>query len=67
MRQKFGGSNGLSSSGRMQGIGSDASYNPNEQGGGGGGIDYSAASQQAYSIFQTGLAYVGDTVNKVHP
>lgn len=64
MRQKFGGSNGLSSSGRMQGIGSDASYNPNEQGGGGGGIDYSAASQQAYSIFQTGLAYVGDTVNK---
>lgn len=26
MRQKFGGSNGLSSSGKMQGIGSDPNY-----------------------------------------
>eukprot|EP00604_Paraphysomonas_vestita_P000045 CAMPEP_0174826162 /NCGR_PEP_ID=MMETSP1107-20130205/43599_1 /TAXON_ID=36770 /ORGANISM="Paraphysomonas vestita, Strain GFlagA" /LENGTH=378 /DNA_ID=CAMNT_0016058727 /DNA_START=196 /DNA_END=1329 /DNA_ORIENTATION=- len=31
MRQKFGSSSGLSSSGKMQGIGSDPNYNPNSQ------------------------------------
>eukprot|EP01038_Epipyxis_sp_PR26KG_P008669 gene8669-11712_t len=34
LRQKFGASSGLSSGGKMQGIGSDPNYNPNQSSGG---------------------------------
>lgn len=60
MRQKFGQSNGLTSSGRMQGIGSDASYRPSDSS---GGIDFDIAdvSQKALSFF----AAIGEQVTKV--
>lgn len=71
MRQKFGQSNGLSSSGRMQGIGSDSSYRPGQSSS--NGIDFPSldvnqladASQKALSFFQSSFAVIGETVTKV--
>ncbi len=66
MRAKFGASNGLSSSGKMAGIGSNPNYNPDAQGGAGvGGVDLSEAGQRAYSIFSSSIALIGETVSKV--
>eukprot|EP00597_Dinobryon_sp_UTEXLB2267_P004507 CAMPEP_0170058802 /NCGR_PEP_ID=MMETSP0019_2-20121128/1289_1 /TAXON_ID=98059 /ORGANISM="Dinobryon sp., Strain UTEXLB2267" /LENGTH=376 /DNA_ID=CAMNT_0010263835 /DNA_START=354 /DNA_END=1484 /DNA_ORIENTATION=+ len=70
MRQKFGGSSGLSSSGKMQGIGSDPNYGQNKDVGGIAipPIDYAQigeASQKAFSYVTTSLAVLGDQVSKV--
>jgi hypothetical protein len=71
MRQKFGHSNGLSSSGKMQGIGSDSSYRPGESSS--SNIDFPAldvnqladASQKALSFLQTSFVALGEQVSKV--
>lgn len=70
MRQKFGASNGLNSSGKMQGIGSDPNYG---RGGGGGGNDWPAVdvtqiadvSSKALSYFSSTLSVLGEQVVKV--
>lgn len=70
MRQKFGASNGLSSSGKMAGIGSDPNYGQNKDMGGIAipPMDYAQigeASQKAFSYVTTSLAVLGDQVSKV--
>ncbi len=72
MRRKFGQSSGLSSSGRMQGIGSDSTYRPGETSS--ASIDFSTidvnqladASQKALSFFQSSFAAIGEHVSKVY-
>jgi hypothetical protein len=71
MRQKFGGSSGLNSSGKMQGIGSD----PNYRAGGGsssnmewGGVDVNQiadVSTKAFGYFSSTLSTLGEQVVKV--
>jgi hypothetical protein len=80
MRQKFGGSAGLNSSGGvLQGIGSDPSYQPGSGGGSGSNsnttfpvelppIDVNQiaeASQKAFSFFSSSLSLLGEQVVKV--
>lgn len=71
MRQKFGSSSGLSSGGRMQGIGSDANYRPGQQTDAAGlPIDVNQlaeASQKALSFLSTSLSVLGEQVTKVSP
>ena len=71
MRQKFGGSSGLNSSGsssRLQAIGSDPHYRPGTAGGS-GGINSSEvtaklqdASKQALSFLQNTVASISEKV-----
>lgn len=63
MRQKFGASKGLSSGGKMAGIGSNANYNPDQQSQ--SSLDLGEASQRAYSLLSTSFAMIGETVSKV--
>lgn len=58
MRQKFGASSGLSSSGRMQGIGSDPNYGASSTKSGEWDVN------QALSVFATNLTAWGETVSK---
>ena len=54
MRAKFGASKGLGGGGVMQGIGSDASYQPPSSGGAAiGGVDVSAAYSFINSVWET--------------
>jgi hypothetical protein len=62
MRQKFGNSSGLSSSGKMQGIGSDPGYNPGASGSG-GSLDPNQVATQAFSFVNS----VWETTTKVPP
>lgn len=71
MRQKFGNSSGLSSSGKMQGIGSDPNYRTGS-GGGGNGNDWPVdvnqiadVSSKAFSYFSSTLSVLGEQVVKV--
>lgn len=70
MRQKFGNSSGLSSSGKMQGIGSDPNYRTGS-GGGGNGNDWPVdvnqiadVSSKAFSYFSSTLSVLGEQVVK---
>ena len=75
LKAKFGGSSGLSSGGKstMTGIGSDSSYKPGGNSGGGGGMlgsikteevtaQLAEASQKAVSWLSTGIAVIGERV-----
>lgn len=63
MRAKFGSSSGLSSSGSMQGIGSDPNYRRNTGSSSGGGLDMSQVSE-ALSFVGSSLAVFGEQVTK---
>lgn len=67
MRSKFGSSTGLSSSGRMQGIGSDPNYNPgSEDSKSEWDVNQLAeVSQKAFSVFATSVSIWGEAVSKV--
>lgn len=67
MRQKFGGSSGLNSSGKMQGIGSDPNY---RAGGGSSSNDWDVnqiadVSTKAFGYFSSTLSTLGEQVVKV--
>ena len=65
MRQKFGSSSGLRSSGKMQGIGSDANYDENPAN---FAIDMNQikeTSQKALAFVSSSLSLIGDQVSKV--
>lgn len=61
MRQKFGASNGLKATGKMAGIGSDSSYNPNAP-----AADisqqFSAVTLNAYSFLSSSISVIGESV-----
>uniref|UniRef100_A0A7S0SYY2 Arf-GAP domain-containing protein n=1 Tax=Chromulina nebulosa TaxID=96789 RepID=A0A7S0SYY2_9STRA len=61
LRQKFGSSSGLRSSGKMQGIGSDASYNPNNQN---NNLALADVSQKAISVLSSSIAIFGEQVSR---
>lgn len=68
MRQKFGSSNGLSSAGRMQGIGSDANYRPGQSDNSAIPLDVNQlaeASKSALSFLSSSLSVLGEQVTKV--
>lgn len=65
MRSKFGSSAGLSSSGRMQGIGSDPNYRPNDSNSEWDVNQLAEASQKAFSVFATSVSIWSEAVSKV--
>jgi hypothetical protein len=67
MRSKFGSSAGLSSSGRMQGIGSDPNYRPgcNDSNSEWDVNQLAEASQKAFSVFASSVSIWSEAVSKV--
>jgi hypothetical protein len=72
MRQKFGGSSGLSSGGKMAGIGSDPNYRAGGDSGGNNSNNFPVdinqiadVSSKAFSYFSSTISNLSDQVVKV--